>query len=244
MSNNTIGFRLPLFLYFTDLLFIVDPSPQSWANFTAHIAAADLPPDTKINTNGAGDSFTAGFLIATMLRRTGERPQAPKTASPQKLPTKESSPSKRSSSKKITPYSLYMREKYVALKSQFKDDKRAIFAKCHEMWEKESPDVKKYYERKVQDDFEEVGSNVSGNSWSVSDFSETNVSSVASNEYADPPLQLLEGSNQSLSLESAIQFAGLVAANHVNVNTRDHKHLDIRKILEQADIFPSGPQEI
>ena len=137
-----------------------------------------------------------------------------------------------------------MREKYVALKSQYKDDKKAIFAKCHEMWEKESPDVKKSYERKAQEDSEEVGSNVSGNSWNMSDFSETNVSSVASKEYGDPPLQPLEVTDQSLSLESAIQFAGLVAANHVNMETRDLKHLDASKLLQQAAIFPSGAQEI
>lgn len=187
-----------------------------------------------------------------MLRHRGKRPKQPAKAStsPQKPPnTKDPSSqhSKRSPNKKTTPYSLYMREKFVFLKSQYKDDKKAIFAKCHEMWEKESPDVKKLYEQKAQqeDIAEEVGSNVSSTSWSMSDFSEPNSLALPSaHEYGDPPLEPLETTNQSLSLESAIQFAGLVAAHHVDVSTRDLKSLDISKLLQQAAIFPSGPQEI
>ena len=33
--------------------------------------AAELPEDTEINSNGAGDSFTSGLLVAAMLRHTG-----------------------------------------------------------------------------------------------------------------------------------------------------------------------------
>ena len=50
--------------------------------------------------------------------------------------------------------------------------------------------------------------------------------------------------NESLTLESAVQFAGLVAAHHVNIETRDLEHLDIGQLLERAMIFPTGFQEI
>jgi hypothetical protein len=180
-----------------------------------------------------------------MLRRREKTPNAPREATQrakvQHSPAKKESPqSKRSSPKKMTPYTLYMKEKYVALKSRYKDDKKAIFGKCHEMWEKETPDVKSRYARMVND-YEEVGSNVSGASWSMSDFSDpNNMASGASQEYGDPPLEPLESTNESLGLESAIQFAGLVAANHVNVSTRDLKYLDSGKLLRQASIFPRG----
>lgn len=183
----------------------------------------------------------AGFLIATMLRHSGKQGKSSRDSHPRGShisPSKESSQAKRSPSQKITPYTLYMKEKYVALKSQYKNDKKAIFSKCHEMWERESPEVKSLYERMAHDEIEEVGSNISGASWSMSDYSDTR--SGTSQEYADPPLQPLGSSNQSLSLESAIQFAGLVAAHHVNVSTRDMKSLNTAKLLKQAAIFPSG----
>ncbi len=145
---------------------------------------------------------------------------------------KDSSQARRSPTQKMTPYTLYIREKYVVLKTQYKNDKKAIFAKCHEMWEKESADVKSMYERMAQDDTEEVGSNISGASWSMSEYSDTK--SGTSQEYADPPLQPLGPVNHSLSLESAIQFAGLVAAHHVDVGTRDLKFLDTGKLLTLA----------
>lgn len=176
-----------------------------------------------------------------MLRHTGKHLKTSSEVHPRISPTKDTAQAKRSPPQKMTPYTLYMREKYVSLKTQYKNDKKTIFAKCHEMWEKESADVKIMYERMALDDGEEVGSNISGTSWSMSDYSDTK--SGASQEYADPPLQPLASTNHSLSLESAIQFAGLVAAHHVNVGTRDLRYLDADKLLKQAAIFLSG-QEI
>merc|ERR1711865_160223 len=49
--------------------------------------------------------------------------------------------------KKATAYTLYMKENYVTLKQQCKDDKKAIFTRCHEMWERESTEVKNMHER-------------------------------------------------------------------------------------------------
>ena len=235
ISRRTLCFD---FSFLTNYFIDVSTRPQSWANCSAHIAAADLPQGTRLNTNGAGDSFTAGFLIATMLRHNGKHGKTSRDAHPRGShisPAKESSQAKRSPSQKMTPYTLYMKEKYVALKSQYKNDKKAIFTKCHEMWERESPEVKSLYERMAHDESEEVGSNIS---WSMSDYSDTR--SGTSQEYADPPLQPLGSSYQSLSLESAIQFAGLVAAHHVNVGTRDMKSLNTAKLLKQAAIFPTG----
>jgi len=223
-------------MYDSDLLFILAVRPQSWANCSAHIAASELPPGTRLNTNGAGDSFISGLLVATMLRHTGNKIETtPRPNIPRSPRVRETSHPKRAA-KKMTPYTLYMKEKYVSLKNLYNNDKKAIFATCNEMWEKESPDVKKLYERRVLD-YEEVGSNVSGASWSASDFSDPTSSTGAIQEYADPPLESLEAENDSLSLEAAIQFAGMVAANHVNVKTRDLKVLDSGTLLERAAIF-------
>ena len=52
----------------------------------------------------------------------------------------------------MTPYRLYMKEHYVSLKAQCDDDKRAIFAKCHEMWEDEPEHVKEQYARMVEEE--------------------------------------------------------------------------------------------
>lgn len=212
--------------------------PQSWANCSAHIAATELPPGTRLNTNGAGDSFTAGLLVAAMLRNSGYKSKSttPSSSVPRTPNARESSQQKRAP-KKMTPYTLYMKEKYVSLKNIFNNDKKAIFATCNEMWEKESPEVKKLYERRALDN-EDTGSTVSGASWSASDFSDPASRADVGQEYADPPLELPdEDDNGALSLEAAIQFASMVAGNHVNVETRDMKQLDSVKLLERAAIF-------
>jgi hypothetical protein len=59
--------------------------------------------------------------------------------------------------KKQTPYTIHMRENYVTLKWQCKDDKKAIFTKCYEMWENESQDVKSMYERMAKEENGESG---------------------------------------------------------------------------------------
>jgi sugar/nucleoside kinase (ribokinase family) len=43
--------------------------PQNWAGSTVTVKATYLPEGTEINSNGAGDSFTAGLLTAALLRR-------------------------------------------------------------------------------------------------------------------------------------------------------------------------------
>jgi sugar/nucleoside kinase (ribokinase family) len=45
--------------------------PSTWINKEISVDAAWLPHDTVINSNGAGDSFTCGLLVAAMLRHTG-----------------------------------------------------------------------------------------------------------------------------------------------------------------------------
>jgi len=42
--------------------------PATWAGCCAKVRCAKLPENTKINSNGAGDAFTSGLLVATMLR--------------------------------------------------------------------------------------------------------------------------------------------------------------------------------
>jgi hypothetical protein len=131
--------------------------PSSWVDCTVEISAATLPRDAVINTNGAGDSFTAGLLVAAMLRHTGmsvpvrdDDDEAFDSGKQPLSPIAVSTPSPKR--KTMTPYQLYMRENYVMLKQQCKDDKKAIFTKCHEMWENETEEVKAMYERKARDE--------------------------------------------------------------------------------------------
>lgn len=227
--------------------------PSSWINCAVHIPAALLPQGTKLNTNGAGDSFTAGFLVATMLRHTGMTVTRPPPVTEDDTKDSESSferdtsfTTKNKSSKKVTPYSLYMRENYVTLKQQLKGDKKAIFTKCHEMWENESDEVKSMYERMASEENEDYGPNSSGVSLDDFETIDTRFRPVQTNtvdmDSSVPKRQPM--TNQSLNLESAVQFAGLVAAHHVNMGTRDLDHLDVSSLLERAMIFPTNIQEI
>jgi hypothetical protein len=50
--------------------------------------------------------------------------------------------------------------------------------------------------------------------------------------------------NRSLNLESAIQFASLVAAYHIDVSTRDRSHIDVSQLIARAMVFPSNLEEI
>lgn len=108
--------------------------PPSWVDSSTKLGVIELPPDTRINTNGAGDSFTSGLLVAALLRQTGAAESQP-----------------------------------------------------------------------------------------------------------DSPNCLM--TNPSLNLESAAQFATLVAAHHVDTSTRDLKHLDLGALIEKSLIVPQGQEE-
>jgi hypothetical protein len=139
-----------------------------------------------------------------------------------------------------------MQEHYVALKMQLKDDKKAIFTRCHEMWENESNDVKALYERRAMEENDDAGM-------------ETNLKVVTDLEKLDVPklekafsrIDVMEGTprnlymtNRSLNLESATRFASLVAAYHIDVSTRDNPHIDVSELIERAIVFPSNLEEI
>lgn len=244
--------------------------PAAWFDCSANINAVELPPDTVINTNGAGDSFTAGLLVAAMLRHTGMTVPTAKDSSSQRslgsesqnelneqsldltqlqlaLPSPKKSP--KASGKKQTPYQLYMRENYVSLKQQCNDDKKAIFTKCHEMWENETEGVKAFYERKAKeefedeeeisirmvDDIEKLDSTPRGSGGDDPSFASGREEEIVKNMYM---------TNRALNLESAIQFAGLVAAHHIDMSTRDLLHIDVLRLIERALIVPAGLEEI
>lgn len=227
--------------------------PSSWADCTCRVGSVELSKDTVLNTNGAGDSFTAGFLVASMLRHTGmtlpsiqpdaddlshgitpmKRPETARTSLPQSNPKKP-----------LTPYTLYMREHYVSLKTQLNDDKKAVFSKCHEMWEMETDEVKAIYERKVQEGNEGEGR------IDVFNKEKETFESVTSHKNADMSRRGLTSprnaymTNRSLNLESSVQFASLVAAYHVDVATRDRSHLDVSQLIEKAMVVSSRLEEI
>lgn len=211
--------------------------------------AALLPEGTRLNTNGAGDAYTSGLLVASMLRHTGNVLSKPSVADESSLKKDDVSPSKArgSGGKKMTPYTLYMRENYVTLKQQCMDDKKAMFARCHEMWENESDEVKGMYERMVKEeygDLNETGSEaLSDTSLEGLDVSALTSSTGGS---GDVQFNIDHSENASLNLESAIQFAGLVAAFHVDTTTRDLNSLDLGSLLEAAIVSLSAtePNEI
>jgi HMG (high mobility group) box len=213
-----------------------------------------------VNTNGAGDAYTSGLLLAAMLRHTGKifdhAPQESTAVTTMDKKEDASSvtrpPRGTVGGKKMTPYTLYMRENYVTLKQQCKEDKKAIFTKCHEMWENESDEVKFMYQRMVQEEYEVVGTNAET---STSIFSDTSLDALDSNQLSAShsgesggiQFKIEHTANASLNLESAVQFAGLVAAYHVDPDTRDLDHIDLGELLRNSIMSLSpveGAQEI
>lgn len=229
--------------------------PSSWVDCTVKISAATLPHDAVINTNGAGDSFTAGLLVAAMLRHTGMSVPVPDDhesfdSGHQPLsPIAVSTPSPKR--KAMTPYQLYMRENYVMLKQQCKDDKKAIFTKCHEMWEYETEEVKAMYERKARDEETSPSSSSSPDKNEivtrlVHDFNAMDASTPR-HRRSSPDISNEKNvymTNRALNLESAVQFASLVAAHHVDVSTRDELHIDVSRLLDRSLIIQEGLEEI
>lgn len=192
--------------------------PQSWANCCVQGPAATLPTGQGVNTNGAGDAFTSGLLVASMLRR-------PANFSGRSCGT-DSSQNNVSSPKKMTPYTLYMRENYVTLKQQCQDDKTAMFQRCNDMWENETDEVKTMYARMVEEE--------------VNDDVDENETSTMSGLSGGGGLNAL-GQNDTLSLESAVQLAALVAAYHVDTGTRNLDSLDLSRLVEQSLMPLSTP---
>lgn len=232
--------------------------PSNWINEEVSVPAAILPYGAEINSNGAGDSFTAGLLVATMLRHTGINITVESSSPTKSSPTKTLSPEGEeeqnldhsidsldglsvgsgSTGKKLTPYSLYMRENYIALKSQCSDDKKSIFSQCHEMWENCEEEVKQMYERRCKEELEigkETPNTPTAKDVSTKSPKKTPVQDRSTN------LHLV---NQPMNLETAIQFASLVAARHIDTSTRDFTHLNINRIREQSTASPHGLEEI
>jgi hypothetical protein len=209
--------------------------------------AALLPKGTRLNTNGAGDAYTSGLLVASMLRHTGKiisNPTKHSVADEGNFPVKDDvsrSAPRSSGGKKMTPYTLYMKENYVTLKQHCRDDKKAIFTRCHEMWESESEEVKGMYERMVKEEY----GNDTGSDFSMDDLDVSNIPSSAGSS-SDVQYHIERTENASLNLESAIQFAGLVAASHVDTTTRDLNSLDLSILLEASIVSLSAaePNEI
>ena len=214
-----------------------------------------LPEGTRLNTNGAGDAYTSGLLIASMLRHTGKiTSNAPKAPVVDETSQKKEDPSPSAknsrgisrSGKKMTPYTLYMKENYVTLKQQCKDDKKAIFTRCHEMWENESEEVKGMYERMVKEEYDDAGSEISTSIMSDTSMDALDISNLSSANSSDVQVQIEQTENASLNLESATKFAGLVAANHVDTQTRDLNSLDLGSLLDASivSLSPMVPNEI
>jgi hypothetical protein len=50
--------------------------------------------------------------------------------------------------------------------------------------------------------------------------------------------------NRSLSLESSVQFASLVAAYHIDTSTRDRTHIDLGQLVDRAMVVSARLEEI
>jgi len=255
--------------------------PSDWIDCKVKVGAAQLPPGTPINSNGAGDAFTCGLLVAAMLRHTGlcmqvvldestknsshlvfdeEEEDEALDLSVELLlknnPVLSSKPD--SKNKQMTPYSLYMKEKYVALKADAAgggggggDGKKDIFLKCHDMWENETVEIKQMYERKCKEELETTTTTTDATKQGDTDtlLQTTNSTTTASNlEGTKSEEDMLSRNpsmvNRSMALETAAQFASLVAARHIDMSTRDFLHLDIDKLLEQSIVSQIGLEEI
>jgi len=259
--------------------------PSDWIDCEVKVGASQLPPGTPINSNGAGDAFTCGLLVATMLRHTGLCMQVIQSDTtntntlksakdPSHLvfdeeeedealdlsielllehnPVLSSKPD--SMKKKMTPYSLYMKEKYVALKADTGggdgDDKKDIFIKCHDMWENETVEVKQMYERRCKEELEATTTTDATKEGDNDTLLQTanSTTSAISLEGAKSEEDMLSRNpsmvNRSMALETAAQFASLVAARHIDMSTRDFLHLDIDKLLEQSIVSQIGLEEI
>mmetsp|Transcript_16618 Transcript_16618/g.25418 ORF Transcript_16618/g.25418 Transcript_16618/m.25418 type:complete len:134 (+) Transcript_16618:1-402(+) len=133
-----------------------------------------------------------------------------------------------------------MRENYMSLKTQCNDDKKAIFSKCHEMWEQETDDVKAAYEKKAEDEMEVTEWSIKME-YDLSALDTPRQNKTTSSPFGDRNIYM---ANRALNLESAAQFASLVALYHIDTSTRDSTHLDVSTLLERAMIFPHGLEEI
>lgn len=229
--------------------------PASWVDGTAKVGGVELPAATVINSNGAGDAFTSGLLVASILRHTGMTVKPSDDASGKHpkssassfdtldLEQRLASPKPK---RKLTPYALYMRENYMTLKRQCNDDKKAIFSMCHEMWEEETEDVKALYERRAleEEDLESTDdSRRVLDDMEALDSTDKPVSQHQTTDAATIPRNLYM-TNRSLNLESAAQFASLIAAYHIDISTRDRPHIDVSTLLERSLVIPSGLEEI
>jgi hypothetical protein len=86
---------------------------------------------------------------------------------------------------------------------------------CHEMWEMESEDANTLYEPRALETNEEMSSN----EMSIKVMDDTD----STRKMISPRSVYM--TNRSLSLESSVQFASLVAAYHIYPSTRDRNQL-------------------
>lgn len=107
------------------------------------------------------------------------------------------------------------------------------------MWENESDEVKGMYERMVKEEYSnendtgtEVLSDTSLDYLDASDLPSS--TAYTSSSGSDVRFQIDQTENACLNLESAIQFAGLTAAYHVDTSTRDLNSLDLRSLLDAS----------
>ena len=120
------------------------------------------------------------------------------------------------------------------------------------MWENESADVKALYARKAAEENENGGRPnddhrlISSRDSEDSDANRSVQSGGGSSAYGSSPSKQrnLYMTNRSLNLESAVQFATLVAAQHIDMNMRELPHIDINQLLQRAITHHNGLEEI
>jgi hypothetical protein len=108
------------------------------------------------------------------------------------------------------------------------------------MWENETEEIKSMYDRKCREEVEirkPSPDTPTAKNVSISFFSDDATKSL-------PPSRNLHLANQPMNLETAAQFASLVAARHIDISTREIPYLNINRIREQSTASPHGLEEI
>ena len=114
------------------------------------------------------------------------------------------------------------------------------------MWENETAEVKQMYDRKCKEEVENSDGEKPASLKIEKTLTEDKSNAVVKEEEVDEDMLSMNPSltNRSMTLETAAQFASLVAARHVDMSTRDFLHLDINTLLEQSIVSQHGLEEI
>eukprot|EP00552_Chaetoceros_brevis_P000126 CAMPEP_0197740874 /NCGR_PEP_ID=MMETSP1435-20131217/25541_1 /TAXON_ID=426625 /ORGANISM="Chaetoceros brevis, Strain CCMP164" /LENGTH=107 /DNA_ID=CAMNT_0043330721 /DNA_START=51 /DNA_END=374 /DNA_ORIENTATION=- len=107
------------------------------------------------------------------------------------------------------------------------------------MWAAESVENKQMYERRCKEEIEKNDAEAATVAVQA-----TPPSKAKRSDENDVPSRNLHLANQPMNLETAAQFASLVAARHIDMSTRNLTHVNINRIREESSVSAHGLEEI